>query len=147
MVWTPHVTVAAILEDQGKYLFVHEKSNGASVLNQPAGHLEDNETLLQAVKREVLEETAIVFEPTHIVGIYQYRVSDGGVTYLRFCFTGNIIKRQNTTLDSDIIETLWLTREELQTQTIKLRSPLVNQSLDDYENQQLLPLDIIHNIR
>lgn len=147
MVWTPHVTVAAILEDQGKYLFVHEKSDGESVLNQPAGHLEDNETLVDAVKREVLEETAIVFEPTHLVGVYQYRVPNGDVTYLRFCFTGSIIERQNTPLDPDIIETLWLTQEELQTQTIKLRSPLVNQSLDDYENQQRLPLDIIHTIR
>ena len=146
MVWKPHVTVAAILEEQGKYLFVHEKNNGVSVLNQPAGHLEDNETLVDAVKREVLEETAYAYEPTYLVGIYQYRIPTGDTTYLRFCFTGNIIERQNTTIDPDIIETLWLTRTELNSQSIILRSPLVNLALDDYENLRRLPLDIIHTI-
>ena len=147
MVWKPHVTVAAVLKDQGRYLFVHETSDSGSVLNQPAGHLEDNETLLDAVRREVVEETAYEFVPQHLVGIYQYRLPAGDKTYLRFCFAGRIGGQRDIPLDPDIIETLWLSREELVLQNIRLRSPLVNLSLDDYERGQRLPLDLIHTIR
>ncbi|MCW8962337.1 MAG: NUDIX hydrolase [Gammaproteobacteria bacterium] len=147
MVWKPHVTVAAVLNNEGKYLFVHETSEDGPVLNQPAGHLEDNETLLDAVRREVAEETAYEFVPEYLVGIYQYRLPAGDKTYLRFCFTGQISGQRNIALDPDIIETLWLSREELDHQDICLRSPLVNRSLDDYERGQRLPIDLIHTIR
>ena len=146
MVWKPHVTVAAVIEDQGKYLFVHENSEGESVLNQPAGHLEENETLVDAVIREVQEETAYDFTPTHLLGIYLYRVPGAARSYLRFCFTGQLNGKCHTTLDPDIIETLWLTRDEMKYQPINLRSPMVNQSLDDYESGQRLPLDMLRSI-
>jgi 8-oxo-dGTP pyrophosphatase MutT (NUDIX family) len=146
MVWKPHVTVAAVLKQGNKYLFVHESSLDGPVLNQPAGHLEDAETLLEAVQREVMEETAYEFIPQTLVGIYQYRVPDGDKTYLRFCFAGEITGHHGSDLDPDIIETLWLTRDELLDHTSRLRSPLVTQSLDDFERGQRLPLDILQAI-
>jgi len=146
MVWKPNVTVAAVLEDNGKFLFVHENSASGPVLNQPAGHLEDNETLLDAARREILEETAYEFTPEYLIGIYQYRLSASDTTYLRFCFTGQITGQQDTALDPDIIEILWLSRQELDNQNISLRSPLVKLSLDDYERGQRLPLNIIQTI-
>jgi len=146
MVWKPNVTVAAVLEDNGKFLFVHENSDSGPVLNQPAGHLEDNESLLDAAQREILEETAYEFTPEYLIGIYQYRLPAGNTTYLRFCFTGQITGQRESALDPDIIQIMWLSRQELKDQDISLRSPLVNLSLDDYERGQRLPLDIIQTI-
>ena len=146
MVWKPHVTVAAVLQQDNRFLFVHESSDDGPVLNQPAGHLEDNESLLDAVQREVLEETAYEFTPEYLVGIYQYRVPAGNVTYLRFCFTGNITGQHERELDDDILQVLWLSRSELEQQTITLRSPLVNLALDDFERGQRLPLEILHTV-
>ena len=143
MVWKPHVTVAAVLQEGQRYLFVHESSDDGPVLNQPAGHLEDNESLLQAIQREVLEETAYEFVPRSLVGIYQYRVPQADRTYLRFCFAGEITGYQDSPIDPDIIETLWLTRDDLHTCGIRLRSPMVSLSLQDYERGQRLPLDLL----
>lgn len=143
MRWSPHVTVAAVIERQGRYLFVHEQGSHGPVLNQPAGHLEDTESLLDAVRREVLEETGMLFNPDSLVGIYQYRVPDGHATYLRFAYSGNVSDAPNHQLDPIIIETLWLTREELEAHPVNLRSPLVTQTLDDYELGRRYPLELV----
>jgi 8-oxo-dGTP pyrophosphatase MutT (NUDIX family) len=147
MRWSPHVTVAAIIERRGKYLFVHENTTHGPVLNQPAGHLEDTESLQDAIRREVMEETGYQFNPQSLVGIYQYRAPDGHATYLRFAYAGDVAEPgDGHELDPIIIETLWLSRAELESNTINLRSPLVIQTLDDYESGQRYPLDIIEQL-
>ena len=89
-IWRPSVTVAAIIEREGRFLFVEEIQDGRRVLNQPAGHLDPGETLVAACAREVLEETAHRFEPTALVGIYRWHYKPADVTFLRFCFSGSV---------------------------------------------------------
>lgn len=146
MVWCPHVTVAAVLEQHGKYLFVHENSDDGPVINQPAGHLEEHETLIEAISREVMEETGREFAPTHLVGIYQYQAPRLNTTYLRFAFCGSLSQQTTNKLDPDIIETLWLDREALAKHPAALRSPLVLQTLNDYEAGRAYPLELVHTI-
>jgi 8-oxo-dGTP pyrophosphatase MutT (NUDIX family) len=143
MRWSPHVTVAAVIEREGKYLFVREHGSHGPVLNQPAGHLEDSETLQQAVRREVLEETGMIFKPDSLVGIYHYRAPDGHATYLRFAYSGEVRNGHASQLDPVIIETLWLTRRELESHPVSLRSPLVKQTLNDYELGRRYPLELV----
>lgn len=146
MTWYPHVTVAAIVKQGKRFLFVHEKSNEKDVINQPAGHLEENETLTQAVIREVMEETGYSFSPQHLVGIYQYHSQENNVTYLRYAYSGTVEGPLTNELDPDIIEPLWLSRSELNSHGSALRSPLVLKSLDDFEAGLRYPLQIIQNI-
>ena len=140
----PRVTVAAIIERGGQFLFVEERVPGqGQVVNQPAGHLEVDEDLLAAVRREVLEETAHDFVPQELVGIYHYRAPATGVVYMRFCFHGPTERHYpDRALDTDILRTLWLDREALQ--KYPSRSPLVERCLDDYLGGQRWPLDILH---
>jgi 8-oxo-dGTP pyrophosphatase MutT (NUDIX family) len=143
MVWKPDTTVAAVIEREGRFLLVEERIRGRLVFNQPAGHLEDRESLLGAVVREVQEETAWVFEPQWLLGIYLWR-SPRGQTTLRFAFTGTIRdfdpKRR---LDPPIITTHWLTRPELLARSERLRSELVLRCIDDYLGGTRLPLAAI----
>ncbi|MCP3866924.1 MAG: NUDIX hydrolase [Gammaproteobacteria bacterium] len=145
MTWTAHVTVAAIAEVDGRFLMVEEQTeDDGIVLNQPAGHLEPGESLLDAVTRETLEETARAFTPRGIVGIYQWRVPPEGKTFLRCCFHGDCgEQRTNQPLDTDILRALWMTPEELAAQKMRLRSPLVMQCLDDYLLGITHPLELI----
>ena len=107
MSWHPHVTVAAIIEQDDKFLIVKEQSDGKVVYNQPAGHLEANETLLNAVVREVQEETAWQFIPEFIVGLYRMHVASKNVTYLRVCFSGSANNHSpDQALDDGIIEAI-----------------------------------------
>lgn len=126
--WFPHVTVAAIIEQENQFLLVRENLN-PPVLNQPAGHLEQNESLLQAVEREVLEETAHVFKPEYLVGIYRW-TDPLKQTFLRICFAGNVTEATSRKLDPDILETVWLDRKSIEND--KVRSPLVMQCIQDY---------------
>ena len=104
MVWKPHVTVAAVVFRDGKFLLVEEETDAGLAFNQPAGHLEENEALLDAVVREALEETAYHFKPTHLVGIYNWRNEAKDITYLRFAFGGEIVGHDaERTLDDGII--------------------------------------------
>jgi ADP-ribose pyrophosphatase YjhB (NUDIX family) len=145
MVWAPRVSVAAVIEREGRFLTVEEVvEGGAVVLNQPAGHLEEGETLIEAVRREVLEETATHFRPVGLVGLYLYTNKRSDVSYLHVCFHGEaIVAEPGRLLDRGILRTLWLTLEELQARSDALRSPLVARCLEDYRSGHRFPLDLI----
>jgi 8-oxo-dGTP pyrophosphatase MutT (NUDIX family) len=143
MVWKPDVTVAAVIERDGRYLLVEERIRGRLVLNQPAGHLEDGEALIDAVIRETLEETAWQFTPEALVGIYQWRSSRGHTT-LRFAFTGSVQAYDpDRPLDPPIVTTHWLEREEIAQRSARLRTPLVLRCIEDYLAGRRLPLDAL----
>lgn len=140
MVWKPDVTVAAVIAREDRFLMVEERIRGRLVLNQPAGHLEDGETLLAAVVRETLEETAWHFTPEALIGTYLWRSARGHTT-LRFAFTGQIDRfESDRKLDAPIIATHWYTRAQLETQAPRLRTSLVLRCIDDYLSGQRLPL-------
>lgn len=147
MRWKPNVTVAAVIEKERRFLMIEEDAGGRVVINQPAGHLEKDESLLTAVKREVQEETAWEFEPEKIVGIYLYPSPNNDITYLRICFSGRCIHHHpQQKLDEGIIQALWMTREELEAQTKKLRGPLVMRCIDDYLSGKQYPLGLLSHI-
>lgn len=140
----PHVTVATIVERGGKFLMVKENSAGRLVYNQPAGHVEENETLFDAAKRETLEETAWRVELEQLLGIYQYSSPENGITYIRHCFIARVIEpRTENDLDEDIAEAVWLSFEELQLLEAQMRSPLVLQVIRDYLAGIAYPLEIV----
>lgn len=146
MNWPLHVTVAAVLERDGRFLLVRESIRGQSVLNQPAGHLEPNESLLAAVVRETLEETAWHIEPTALVGVYRW-VHPRGDTFLRFCFCGKLLHAETgRALDKGIEEVVWLTPQELQARGAELRSPLVMQCISDYQSGSRIDLSSLKDI-
>ncbi len=146
MTWQPHITVATIVEDQGRFLMVEEFKAGKHVFNQPAGHLEANESLLDAARRETLEETAWEVELTGVVGIYLYTAPSNGVTYQRVCFAARPLKpHSERTLDSDIVRAVWLTRDELQANPERWRSELVPRCIDDYLTGPLHSLALIRD--
>ncbi|MDD1012157.1 NUDIX hydrolase [Pseudomonas rubra] len=146
MTWQPHITVATIIEDQGRFLLVEELKAGKHVLNQPAGHLEANETLPEAALRETLEETAWEVELTGVVGIYLYTAPSNGVTYQRVCFAARPLKHQpERALDSDIVRAVWLSREELLADPGRWRSELVPRCIDDYLAGPLYSLALIRD--
>jgi 8-oxo-dGTP pyrophosphatase MutT (NUDIX family) len=145
-VWKPNVTVAAVIERDGNFLLVEEETSDGLRFNQPAGHLEAKESLVDAAAREALEETAHTFRPTHLLGVYQWPRPDGKLTYLRFAFTGEIGERvAGRALDTGIVRTVWLTREEIQACRDRHRSPLVLQCVDDYVSGRRLPLEVIRH--
>lgn len=140
----PHITVAAIAEKNGEFLFVKENSPEGIVINQPAGHLEPGETLLDAVVRETLEETAWHVQPRNFIGISHYTSPSNQVSYVRHTFAVSLLKRNaNVILDDDIIETLWLSPKEAS--RMQLRSPLVMHDINNYLDGTRYPLDIVVN--
>lgn len=141
MIWTPNVTVAAIVERDGRFLLVEEEADGALVLNQPAGHLDEGESLLEAVVRETLEETAWHFVPEALVGVYRWPHPAKGITYLRFAFAGQLLRHEpQRALDHGIVRVLWLTRAEAARQVHRHRSPQVLRCIDDYLAGERYPL-------
>ncbi|NHZ82392.1 NUDIX domain-containing protein [Massilia sp. CCM 8695] len=147
-IWKPSVTVAAIIERDGKFLLIEEETSEGIRLNQPAGHLDPLETLAQAVVREVLEETAYDFTPQALVGVYMSRYASTrrgtDVTYLRFTFCGEAGAEHDQPLDDGIIRTLWMTRDEMAACQERHRSPLMLQCVDDYLAGRRAPLDMLH---
>ena len=142
-VWKPSVTVAAVIERDGKFLFVQERiSSGRLVLNQPAGHLDPGESLADACRREVLEETAHLFEPGALVGIYRWRDPKKDFTFLRFCFRGTLGGTEKRPLDKEIVALHWLSPGELKQRKAEHRSPLVQQCVDDFLAGNSFPLDV-----
>ncbi len=135
MVWKPHVTVAAVIERNKRFLLVEEETSNGLAFNQPAGHLEENEDLLTAVKREVKEETAWQFEPEYIIAIQLWRRAPDSPSFLRVCFAGKCHSLSHEQpLDAGIIRTHWFTRDEISAHQNKLRSPLVLNTVDQYLN-------------
>jgi 8-oxo-dGTP pyrophosphatase MutT (NUDIX family) len=147
MIWKPHVTVAAVAEENGRFLLVEEDIAGARVLNQPAGHLEPDESLLQAVCRETLEETAWRFIPEALIGIYRWQSPQDGHTFLRFTFAGHCDQHDSSrVLDQEIIRALWLTPDAVRDQQAMLRSPLVLRAIEDYLAGVRYPLSLLIDI-
>lgn len=144
MVWKPHVTVAAVIESEGRFLLVEEHTASGLKFNQPAGHLEENESLIEAVKREVFEETAWQFEPEALVSIQLWRRNPKQSSYLRYCFTGHCHSHDpHHPLDDGIIATHWLSPEEIRAQAKRMRSPLVPIAVDEYLKGERYPLSLL----
>lgn len=148
MVWKPNVTVAAVIEKEGKFLLVEEDQGlTETVFNQPAGHLDEGESLIHAAIRETMEETAYDFTPTAIVGIYRWIEPKSSTTYLRVCFTGEVIDHDpSLTLDDGIIAARWLTLDEINQLTSRMRSPLVRRCIDDYLAGRRYPLELLADL-
>ncbi len=147
MQWKPHATVAAIIEENGKFLLVEETTDRGNRFNQPAGHLEDGETLLEAVIRETLEETAYTFQPTSLLGIYHWKHEHNDTTYLRFAYIGKVTQhRPELGLDDGIIRTVWMTMDEIRSNAMLMRSPQVITCIEDYLNGQHFPLSVITHL-
>lgn len=146
MIWKPSTTVAAVIEQNGKYLLVEEKQEPDSglFLNQPAGHLDPGESLLQGAIRETLEETAYTFVPEYLIGIYQWYSKRADTTYIRFAFAGSITQHDpHRTLDDGIVRAAWFDFSEISRQINRHRSPLVMQCILDHRNGRQFPLDLI----
>ncbi len=144
MVWKPHVTVAAIIQQNNRFLLVEEETAQGLKINQPAGHFEKNEDLIEAVKREVKEETAWNFEPKHLISIQLWRKKPESPTFLRICFSGLCHNHQpDQQLDEGIVNTHWLTRDEIAADHLRLRSPLVLISVDEYLSGKRYPLSLL----
>ncbi|HEV8262321.1 MAG TPA: NUDIX hydrolase [Burkholderiales bacterium] len=143
-VWKPNVTVAAIVEREGRFLLVEEETDHGLMLNQPAGHLEPNESLVAGAAREALEETAYEFTPEYLVGVYRWRHPYGNVTYLRFAFAGSLgTHHPERALDTGIVRALWLTAAEVHASHGRHRSPLVVRCMEDYQRGARAPLDLL----
>ena len=144
MIWRPSVTVAAVIERGGRFLFVEERIDGRLVLNQPAGHLDPGESLVAACRREVLEETAHAFEPRALVGVYRWHYAAKDVTFLRFCFAGDAGEADaQRKLDREIVRLHWLTPAQLEARRAEHRSPLVARCVADFLAGRRFPLDLL----
>ena len=145
--WKPNATVAAVIERDGRFLMVEERINGELKLNQPAGHVEFGESIVDACARETLEETAYQFVPSAFQGMYQWTVPGTDLTYLRFAFTGKLgahdAARALGVSDEGIEAAVWLTRDELVARADQHRSPLVLACVDDYLAGKSYPLAVL----
>lgn len=143
-IWKPNVTVAALMERDGRFLLVEEETADGMRFNQPAGHLEEGESLVAACAREAMEETAHGFAPTDLVGIYQWPRPQGDITYLRFAFAGKVGAHDpSRRLDDGILRAVWMTPDEIAGCADRHRSPLVLQCVQDYLAGRRFPLDVI----
>ncbi len=145
-VWKPNVTVAAVIERDGRFLLVEEETEDGVRFNQPAGHLDQGESLAAACAREALEETAWRFTPTALVGIYQWPRPQGDITYLRFAFSGVLGEHEaGRALDAGILRAVWMTPDEIRASAQRHRSPLIVQCVSDYLAGRRFPLDLVRH--
>lgn len=145
---TIRVTTAAIIEADGKFLIVEEIDPiKGRVYNQPAGHVEKHESILEAVVREVQEETGYIFQPESLIGIYHLHANDHDATYLRFCFSGSIVSQSSeSNLDPDILAVHWFSHEQIRHCRAQHRSSLVLTAIDDYLQGKRYPLAMLNYI-
>jgi ADP-ribose pyrophosphatase YjhB (NUDIX family) len=144
MIWKPNVTVAAVLEQDGRFLLVEEQTERGLLFNQPAGHWEPDETLPAGTIRETLEESAYEFEPQHLLGVYRWHSPGSDTTYLRFAFTGRILAHHpGRALDKGIIRAVWMAPDEIRATQERHRSPLVLHCVEDYLAGKRYPLELI----
>jgi ADP-ribose pyrophosphatase YjhB (NUDIX family) len=146
--WGPHVTVATVVEQDGRYLLVEErdKTSGELVFNQPAGHLEDGESITAAALREALEETGWQVELQGLLGIALYRAAGNGVTYLRTTFLAAPVRHlANAVLDPDIHAVHWFDYEAILVNSARMRSPLVIAAIEQHRRGVCYPLDFIYS--
>lgn len=149
--WKPNVTVAAIIERDGRFLLVEEQTSEGLRLNNPAGHLDPGESLVQACVRETLEETAFQFEPRALLGVYMTGPEPGtalpgkrGITYLRFAFRGMLgAFDAQRPLDSGIVRTVWMDADEIRASRDRHRSPVLLSCIEDYQAGKQFPLDLV----
>jgi ADP-ribose pyrophosphatase YjhB (NUDIX family) len=145
-IWKPNVTVAAIVERDGDFLLVEEQTEDGIRFNQPAGHLDHGESLIDACRRETMEETAWNFSPTSLVGVYQWPRPKGDVTYLRFAFAGELGHEEiGRPLDDGILRAVWMTPAEIRASQSRHRSPLIWQCVQDWLAGHRYPLDLIRH--
>lgn len=146
--WQAHITVAAIIEHNQRFILVSDKTATGIKLNQPAGHLDPNETILEAVIRETKEETSLDFIPDKIVGIYMLPANDD-TTYIRFCFKGHLkdytVQPQPSADDQDVVKAAWYSMEEIMEQKTNHRSEVVERCFIDYLAGNEYPLELITN--
>jgi 8-oxo-dGTP pyrophosphatase MutT (NUDIX family) len=146
--WKPNVVVASIVENDGRFLVVEERSDdGRLVINQPAGHLDPGETLIEAAAREALEETAWHTEPVALVGIYTIRKPNTDILYMRYCYHSRALRHEpSRPLDHPVERACWYTRDELLARRDMHRSPLVLRCIDDYLAGRRFPLDLVQHL-
>jgi ADP-ribose pyrophosphatase YjhB (NUDIX family) len=145
-IWKPNVTVAALIERDGRFLLVEEETPEGIRFNQPAGHLDEGESLMEACARETLEETAWRFRPNSLVGVYMWPRPQKDITYLRFAFAGTLGEEQaGRSLDTGILRAVWLTPQEIEASQERHRSPLVWQCVQDYLSGRRYPLEILRH--
>jgi 8-oxo-dGTP pyrophosphatase MutT (NUDIX family) len=143
----PALTVASIVERDGRFLLVWERTAGGLRLNQPAGHLEGGESLAAGAVRETLEESRWQVEPVALVGIYRWEAPDDGATFVRFAYAARpLIEVANHPLDPDIVEAVWLGYDEVVAWRAQHRSPLVLRCIDDYRSGQRYPLSMVSDV-
>lgn len=144
MIWKPNVTVAAVIEQGGKYLLVEEQTDNGDLFNQPAGHLESDESIIQGAIRETLEETGYVFVPQYLLGVYRWHSCVNDVVYLRFAFAGIVSGHDpDRALDSGILRAVWFSLDEIRGLIPRHRSPLVMQCIEDHLAGKHYPLEIL----
>lgn len=150
--WKPSVTVAAIIERDGRFLLVEEETPEGLRLNNPAGHLDPGESPAEGCAREAMEETTHRFTPTHLLGVYMSRFqraqAEGDIadiTYLRFAFTGELGDVvPGRSLDTGIVRTVWMTPEEIRASAARHRSPLLLRCMEDHLRGQRFPLELVY---
>jgi 8-oxo-dGTP pyrophosphatase MutT (NUDIX family) len=147
MILKPELTVAAVAAERGRFLIVEERVARRRVFNQPAGHVEDGEALIEAVVRETLEETAWHFEPQFVVGIYLWRNPGTARSYLRVAFGGTLLRHEPArALDNGIVAAHWFSRAQLLAHSNRLRSPLVMRCIDDWLAGARYPLSLLQHV-
>lgn len=147
MIWKPNTTVAAVIEQDGKFLLVEEQTTDGIRLNQPAGHLEKGETLIEAAVRETSEETAYEFTPKHLLGVYHWRHPARDLTYLRFAFIGEVANHKaGQKLDDGILRAVWMSAEEIRQTQAMHRSPQVLTCIEHYLAGQRFPLSVLTHL-
>jgi ADP-ribose pyrophosphatase YjhB (NUDIX family) len=147
MIWKPNVTVAAVIEKDGKYLLVEEQTSNGILFNQPAGHLEPEESIIQGSIRETLEETGYVFVPEAVLGVYRWHSPSDNITFLRFAFTGAVIDYDpDRALDAGILRVGWFSLDEIRAMSYAHRSPLVMECIEHHLAGRRYPLEILSDL-